>query len=132
MMSYNNFGFNSTKPATANQLRYLKDLGYDGKQPQTSGEATLLLSELLNHWRDRDPSQAQLAFLKDLGYGGNPPKTRGEAHDLISKLKGNIPVPSLAIYSDHWSEGSIFDLGIFHEHSKEFYAAKEWRDSLDN
>ena len=27
---------------------------------------------------------------------------------------------------------SIFDLGIFHEHSKEFYAAKEWRDSLDN
>ena len=71
----------------------------------------------------------QLNYLKILNYNGNPPKTKGEAYDLISKLKA-IPVPSLAIYSDHWSEKNIFE--HFREHKKEYYAAKEWRDSLDN
>lgn len=35
-----------------------------------------------------------------------------------------------SIYSDHWSEESILDNIL--EHKPDFYAAKAWRDSLDN
>ena len=146
MMQYNkSSGFNSKEPVTADQLNYLKILNYDGNPPKTRGEASLLIAERLYHWRPKSPTEPQLAYLGTLGYRGSPPKTRGEASDLISKLLAEKPksetkwsgkswsrldkIP-LVIYSDHWSEEDPF--AHIHEHSKDFYAAKEWRDSLDN
>mgnify|MGYP001038230142 FL=1 len=146
MMQYNkSSGFNSKEPVTADQLNYLKILNYDGNPPKTRGEASLLISERLYHWRPKSPTEPQLAYLGTLGYDGSTPKTRGEASDLISKLLAEKPksetirlggsrlrldkIP-LVIYSDHWSEENPF--AHIHEHSKDFYAAKEWRDSLDN
>ena len=146
MMQYNkNSGFNSREPVTADQLNYLKILNYDGSTPKTRGEASLLISERVYHWRPKSPTEPQLAYLGTLGYDGSTPKTRGEASDLISKLLAEKPksetirlggsrlrldkIP-LVIYSDHWSEENPF--AHIHEHSKDFYAAKEWRDSLDN
>ena len=146
MMQYNkSSGFNSKEPVTADQLNYLKILNYDGSTPKTRGEASLLISERLYHWRPKSPTEPQLAYLGTLGYDGNPPKTRGEASDLISKLLAEKPksetirlggsrlrldkIP-LVIYSDHWSEKNILDDIL--EHKPNFYAAKEWRDSFDN
>ena len=143
MMQYNkSSGFNSTEPVTADQLNYLKILNYNGNPPKTKGEASLLITDRLNHWRPKSPTEPQLAYLGTLGYGGSPPKTRGEASDLISKLLAEKPksqtkkwsswldkIP-LVIYSDHWSEENPF--AHIHEHSEDFYAAKAWRDSLDN
>ena len=146
MMQYNkSSGFNSKEPVTADQLNYLKILNYDGNPPKTRGEASLMISERLYHWRPKSPTESQLAYLGTLGYDGNPPKTRGEASDLISKLLAEKPksetirlggsrlrldkIP-LVIYSDHWSEENPFEHIL--EHRPEFYDAKKWRDSLDN
>ena len=145
MMQYNkSSGFNSKEPVTADQLNYLKILNYDGNPPKTRGEASLLIAERLYHWRPKSPTEPQLAYLGTLGYRGSSPKTRGEASDLISKLLAEKPksetkewtswswlnkIP-LVIYSDHWREGDPF--AHIHEHSDDFYAAKAWRDSLDN
>jgi len=145
MMQYNkSSGFNSKEPVTADQLNYLKILNYDASTPKTRGEASLLISERVYHWRPKSPTEPQLAYLGTLGYRGNPPKTRGEASDLISKLLAEKPksetekwtswswlnkIP-LVIYSDHWREGDPF--AHIHEHSDDFYAAKEWRASFDN
>ena len=145
MQYYKSSGFNSKEPVTADQLNYLKILNYDGSPPKTKGEASLLITELIYHWRPRSPTEPQLAYLGTLGYRGNPPKTRGEASDLISKLLAEKPksetklsggsglrldkIP-LVIYSDHWSEENPFEHIL--EHTPEFEEAKEWRNSLDN
>ena len=142
MMQYNkSSGFNSKEPVTADQLNYLKILNYDGSTPKTRGEASLLISECIYHWRPKSPTEPQLAYLGTLGYRGNPPKTRGEASDLISKLLAEKPksetekwtswswlnkIP-LVIYSDHWREGDPF--AHIHEHSDHFYKVKELRES---
>ena len=106
MMQYNkSSGFNSKEPITADQLNYLKILNYDGSTPKTRGEASDLISKLL----------AEKPKSETIRLGG-------------SRLRlDKIP---LVIYSDHWSEENPF--AHIHEHSKDFYAAKEWRDSLDN
>ena len=131
-MSYDN----PNKKPTIAQLNYLKILGYTGKIPETRFKTSLLIADLLHSWRVREPSQKQISYLKKLGHKGPTPKTRGDASNSISKLlhqKGNkitgddIPY---TIYGDHWSEEDPFE--HIHEHTKEFYDAKEWRDSLDN
>ena len=139
MQYYKSSGFNSKEPVTADQLNYLKILNYDGSTPKTRGEASLLIADIKYHWKTKSPSEEQLFYLGTLGYSENPPKTRGEASNLISKLKAeklevrqaftirDIP---LVIYSDHWSEKNPF--ADILEHSEDFYAAKAWRDSLDN
>ena len=137
--------FDSKEPVTKLQLKFLEDLNYDGSPPKTKGEASLLITDRLYHWRPKSPTDPQLAYLGTLGYRESPPKTRGEASDLISKLLAEKPksetkwsgeswsrldkIP-LVIYSDHWSEENPF--AHIHEHSEDFYAAKAWRDSLDN
>ena len=141
-MQYNkSSGFNSKEPVTADQLNYLKILNYNGNPPKTKGEASLLITNRLYQWRPKSPTEPQLAYLGTLGYRESPPKTRGEASDLISKLLAEKPksetkewswldkIP-LVIYSDHWSEENPF--AHAHERSEDFYAAKAWRDSLDN
>ncbi len=139
-MQYNKIsGFNSKEPVTADQLNYLKILNYDGSTPKTRGEASLLISERVYHWRPKSPTEPQLAYLGTLGYDGSTPKTRGEASDLISKLLAEKPksqtkkwsswldkIP-LVIYSDHWSEENPF--AHIHEHSDDFYKVKELRES---
>jgi hypothetical protein len=40
------FKFKSKKEATAPQLQLLKRLGYTGKKPETSGEASQLITQL--------------------------------------------------------------------------------------
>ena len=146
MMQYNkSSAFDSTEPVTVKQLNYLKILNYNGNPPKTKGEASLLITNRLYQWRPKSPTEPQLAYLGTLGYRESPPKTRGEASDLISKLLAEKPksetkwsgeswsrldkIP-LVIYSDHWSEENPF--AHIHEHSEDFYAAKAWRDSLDN
>ena len=140
MMQYNkSSAFDSTEPVTANQLNYLKILNYNGNPPKTKGEASLLITDRLYHWRPKSPTEPQLAYLGTLGYRESPPKTRGEASDLISKLLAEKPksqtkkwsswldkIP-LVIYSDHWSEGDPF--AHIHEHSGDFYKVKELRES---
>ena len=78
----------------------------------------------------------QISYIKKLGYKGPTPKTRGDASNSILKLKkkkgekitdDDIPY---TIYGDHWSEEDPFE--HFHEHKKEFYDAKEERESWDN
>ena len=128
--------FHSKKPVSPKQRKYLKDLGYKGPIPKTQGEASLLISDLLYHWRPKEPTQEQISLLKKLGYKGPTPKTRGDASNSISKLlhqKGHkitdddIPY---TIYGDHWSEEDPFE--HIHEHTKEYYDAKEERESWDN
>ena len=127
-------GYNA--PPTGSQLNYLKILGYVGNIPETQKQASLLIADLLHHWRPKEPSQKQISYLKKLGHKGPIPKTRGSASDLISKLlhqKGNkitdddIPY---TIYGDQWSEEDPFE--HIHEHTKEYYDAKEERESWDN
>ena len=128
--------FHSKEPVTKLQLKFLEDLNYDGSPPKTKGEASLLIAELLYHWKPKEPTQKQISLLKKLGYKGPTPKTRGDASNSISKLlhqKGHkitdddIPY---TIYGDHWSEEDPFE--HIHEHKKEFYDAKEERESWDN
>ena len=128
--------FDSKEPVTAAQLKFLEDLNYDGSPPKTKGEASLLISNLLYHWKPKEPTQKQISYLKKLGYKGPTPKTRGDASNSISKLlhqKGNkITGDNIqyTIYGNKWSEEDPFE--HIHEHTKEFYNAEEWRDSLDN
>jgi len=132
---------NSNEPPTKKQLNYLKILNYDGNPPETSNAASLEIADLRHHWKSKDPSGGQISYLNLLGYTGAPPETRGEAADLITKLieeknkksktktklsEDKIP---LVIYSKHWSEENPF---AHREHGEKFYAAKEWRESLDN
>ena len=131
-MSYDN----PNKKPTIEQLNYLKILGYTGKIPETRFKTSLLIADLLHSWRVREPSQKQISYLKKLGYKGPTPKTRGDASDSISDLLhlkkiginvNNIP---FTIYGNKWSEENPFE--HIHEHTPGYYAAKEWRDSLDN
>ena len=131
-MTYDN---PNSKPTIA-QLNYLKILGYTGKIPETRYQTTLLIADLLYHWKHREPSQKQISYLKKLGYKGPTPKTRGDASNLISKLqhqKGkkitDDAIP-FTIYGDAWSEDDPFEHS--HEHTKEYYDAKEERESWDN
>ena len=128
--------FDSKEPVTKLQLKFLEDLNYDGSPPKTKGEASLLIADLLYHWKHKEPTQEQISYLKKLGYKGPTPKTRGDASNLISDqlyrkahkiTDDDIPY---TIYGDHWSEEDPFE--HIHEHTKEFYNAKELRDSLDN
>ena len=127
-MSYN-------KPTFA-QLNYLKILGYTVKIPETKFQASLLIANLRNGWRLREPSQEQISYLKKLGHKGSTPKTRGSTSDLISDIlhlkKLGITVKDIpyTIYGNKWSEENPFE--HIHEHKPDFYKAKEWRDSLDN
>ena len=123
-------------PPTGSQLNYLKILGYVGNIPETQHQASLLIADLLHHWRPREPSQKQISYLKKLGHKGPTPKTRGKASDLISnilhlkKIGINVNHIPFTIYGDKWSEGNPFEHIL--EHTQEFHLAKEWRDSLDN
>ena len=128
--------FHSKDPVTKPQRKYLEYLGYKGPTPKTKGEASLLISDLLHHWKPKEPSQKQISLLKKLGYKGPTPKTRGDASNEISKLlhqKGHkitdddIPY---TMYGDQWSEEDPFE--HIHEHTKEYYDAKEERESWDN
>ena len=127
---------NPNKKPTIEQLNYLKILGYTGKIPETRLQASLLIADLRYSWRGREPSQKQISYLKKLGYKGPTPKTQGDASNSISKLlhqKGNkITGDNIqyTIYGNKWSEEDPFE--HIHEHTKEFYNAKELRDSLDN
>ena len=131
-MSYDN---PNNKPTIA-QLNYLKILGYTEKIPETKKQASLLIADLRYGWRLREPSQDQISYLKKLGHKGLTPKTRGSASDLISnilrlkKIGINVNDIPYTIYGDKWSEENPFE--HIHEHTPEFYKAKEWRDSLDN
>ena len=124
------------KKPTPEQLNYLEILGYTGKIPETRFQTTLLISDLLYHWRPKEPTQSQKNKLKKLGYKGPTPKTRGSAADLISDIlhlkKNGINVNNIrdTIYGSKWSEENPFE--HIHEHKPDFYKAKEWRDSLDN
>ena len=131
-MSYDN----PNKKPTPDQLNYLKILGYTGKIPETRLQASLLIADLRYSWRGREPSQKQISYLKKLGYKGPTPKTRGDASNLISDqlyrkahkiTDDDIPY---TIYGDHWSEEDPFE--HIHEHTKEYYDAKEERESWDN
>tara|TARA_Y100000310_G_C19947339_1_gene475285 strand:- start:20 stop:418 length:399 start_codon:yes stop_codon:yes gene_type:complete len=129
--------FHSKEPVTKKQLWYIFDIfNYNGSPPKTKGEASLLIADLKYHWKSKEPTQKQILLLKKLGYKGPTPKTAGDASNSISKLhhqKGHkitdddIPY---TIYGDHWSEEDPFE--HIHEHTEEYYDAKEWRDSLDN
>ena len=127
---------NPNKKPTIAQLNYLKILGYTGKIPATRFQATLLIADLRTGWRLREPSQAQISYLKKLGHKGPIPKTRGSAADLISdilhlkKIGINVNDIPFTIYGNKWSEENPFE--HIHEHTPGYYAAKEWRDSLDN
>tara|TARA_Y100001949_G_scaffold107806_1_gene91113 strand:- start:301 stop:696 length:396 start_codon:yes stop_codon:yes gene_type:complete len=130
-------GYDSpNKKPTIEQLNYLKILGYTGKIPETRYQTTLLIADLLYHWKPREPSQKQISYLKKLGHKGPTPKTRGKASDLISnilhlkKIGINVNHIPFTIYGDKWSEGNPFEHIL--EHTQEFHLAKEWRDSLDN
>ena len=127
---------NPNKKPTIEQLNYLKILGYTGKIPETRLQASLLIAELRYSWRGREPSQKQISYLKKLGYKGPTPKTRGDASNLISDqlyrkahkiTDDDIPY---TIYGSNWSEENPFE--HIHEHTADFFAAKEWRASLDN
>ena len=123
-------------PPTGSQLNYLKILGYVGNIPETQHQASLLIADLLHHWRPREPSQKQISYLKKLGHKGLIPKTCGSASDLISNIlhlkKSGINLNNIryTIYGSKWSEENPFE--YIHEHKPDFYKAKEWRDSLDN
>ena len=131
-MSYDN---PNNKPTIA-QLNYLKILGYTGKIPATRFQATLLIADLRIGWRLWEPSQEQISYLKKLGHKGPTPKTRGKASDMISdilhlkKIGINVNDIPFTIYGNKWSEENPFE--HIHEHTPGYYAAKEWRDSLDN
>ena len=128
--------YNPNNKPTIAQLNYLEILGYTGKIPETKIQVSLLIADLLNGWRLREPSQAQISYLKKLGHKGPIPKTRGSASDLISNIlhlkKTGITVKDIpyTIYGNKWSEENPFE--HIHEHKPDFYKAKEWRDSLDN
>ena len=131
-MSYDN----PNKKPTIAQLNYLKILGYTGKIPETRFKTSLLIADLLHSWRPKEPSQEQISYLKKLGHKGPIPKTRGSTSDLIQNIvdlkkiginADNIP---FTIYGNKWSEENPFE--HIHEHTPGFYAAKEWRASLDN
>ena len=81
-MSYNN---PNSKP-TIKQLNYLKILSYTGKIPETKSQTSLLIADLLYHWRPQEPTQKQISYLKKLGHKGSIPKTRGKVSDLISNI----------------------------------------------
>ena len=127
---------NPNKKPTPDQLNYLEILGYTGKIPKTRFQTTLLIADLLYHWRSREPTQDQINRLKKEGYKGQTPKTRGSASDLISDIlhlkKSGINLNDIrdTIYGSKWSEENPFE--HIHEHKPDFYKAKEWRDSLDN
>jgi hypothetical protein len=127
---------NPNKKPTIAQLNYLKILGYTGKIPATRFQATLLIADLRTGWRLREPSQEQISYLKKLGHKGPTPKTRGKASDMISdilhlkKIGINVNDIPFTIYGNKWSEENPFE--HIHEHTPGYYAAKEWRDSLDN
>ena len=131
-MSYDN----PNKNPTIAQLNYLKILGYTGKIPETRFKTSLLIADLLHSWRPKEPSQEQISYLKKLGYKGPTPKTRGDASDSISdllhlkKIGINVNDIPFTIYGNKWSEENPFE--HIHEHTPGFYAAKEWRASLDN
>ena len=131
-MSYDN---PNSKPTIA-QLNYLKILGYTGKIPETRFKTSLLIADLLHSWRPKEPSQEQISYLKKLGHKGPTPKTRGGASDSISdllylkKIGINMNDIPFTIYGNKWSEENPFE--HIHEHTPGYYAAKEWRDSLDN
>ena len=127
---------NPNKKPTIAQLNYLKILGYTGKIPATRFQATLLIADLRTGWRLREPSQEQISYLKKLGHKGPTSKTRGKASDMISdilhlkKIGINVNDIPFTIYGNKWSEENPFE--HIHEHTPGYYAAKEWRDSLDN
>ena len=127
---------NPNKKPTLDQLNYLEILGYTGKIPETSKKTWFLIADLRISWRPKEHTQGQISYLKKLGHKGPIPKTRGSASDLISKLlhqKGNkITGDNIqyTIYGNKWSEEDPFE--HIHEHTKEYYNAKELRDSLDN
>tara|TARA_B100000949_G_C14157173_1_gene397463 strand:+ start:320 stop:715 length:396 start_codon:yes stop_codon:yes gene_type:complete len=127
---------NPNKKPTIAQLNYLKILGYTGKIPATRFQATLLIADLRIGWRLWEPSQEQISYLKKLGHKGPTPKTRGKASDMISdilhlkKIGINVNDIPFTIYGNKWSEENPFE--HIHEHTPGYYAAKEWRDSLDN
>ena len=131
-MTYDN---PNSKPTIA-QLDYLKILGYTGKIPETKFQASLSIANLRNGWRLREPTQEQISYLKKLGHKGPIPKTRGSASDLIQNIldlkKIGINANNIAytIYGSKWSEENPFE--HIHEHTADFFAAKEWRASLDN
>ena len=130
-MSYDN---PNNKPTIA-QLNYLKILGYTGKIPETKFQASLLIANLRNGWRLREPSQEQISYLKKLGHKGPIPKTRGSTSDLIQNIvdlkKIGINANNIAytIYGNNWSEENPFE--HIHEHTPTFYAHKEERVSRD-
>ena len=131
-MSYDN---PNSKPTIA-QLNYLKILGYTGKIPETRFQTSLEIANLRNGWRFREPTQEQISYLKKLGHKGLTPKTRGRASDMISdilhlkKIGINVKDINFTIYGNKWSEENPFE--HIHEHTADFFAAKEWRASLDN
>ena len=131
-MTYDN---PNNKP-TMSQLRFLEILGYTGKIPETSVKTWFLIADLRIGWRPKEPSQEQISYLKKLGHTGPIPETRGKASDMISNIldlkKIGINANNIAhtIYGSKWSEENPFE--HIHEHTPGFYAAKEWRDSLDN
>ena len=131
-MTYDN---PNNKPTIA-QLNYLEILGYTGKIPETSKKTWFLIADLRISWRPKEHTQGQRSYLKKLGHKGPIPKTRGSASDLIQNIldlkKIGINANNIAytIYGSKWSEENPFE--HIHEHTADFFAAKEWRASLDN
>ena len=131
-MTYDNL---NNKPTIA-QLNYLKILGYTGKIPETKFRTSLLIADLRYGWKSLEPSQEQISYLKKLGHTGPIPETRGKASDMISnildlkKIGINANNIAYAIYGNKWSEKDWTE--HLHEHTPDFEAAKEWRNSLDN
>ena len=127
---------NPNKKPTMSQLRFLEILGYTGKIPETSVKTWFLIADLRIGWRPKEPSQEQISYLKKLGHKGPIPKTRGSTADLITNIldlkKIGINANNIAytIYGNKWSEKDWTE--HIHEHTPDFEAAKEWRNSLDN
>ena len=127
---------NPNKKPTIEQLNYLKILGYTGKIPETRYQTSLLIADLIYHWRPKEPTQPQKNKLKELGYKGPTPKTRGDTADLIRELvkqrgdKLTAADIQFIIYATGWSEKNPFEHIL--EHKPEFYDAQNWRDSFGN
>ncbi len=128
--------YNPNNKPTIAQLNYLEILGYTGKIPETSKKTWFLIADLRIGWRPKEPTQEQISYLKKLGHTGPIPKTRGSTADLITNIldlkKIGINANNIAytIYGSKWSEENPFE--HIHEHTADFFAAKEWRASLDN
>jgi hypothetical protein len=80
------------KPATANQYRTLKEIGFNISLPLSSQEANALITENYDKWRRLPMTEGQVRCLRKLGKW-RPNLTRGEASDLIAAAKASPQAP---------------------------------------